>query len=314
MKSSLFLLIVAIGFASCLPVEDQTKEITESIVPVLVAPIIHSIDEFLHLFIAIQPPVPIGRADGVNVFQFLYENIAAPLFTGLATNTANYLQGSLQALLDKPFGIGKRHLQGDLVARMDFLSFFYDNILQGLFSDIMTNTLTTISGALNNLIQTNPLGIGKRADGVNVFQFLYDNVIADLFGGLATNTANYLQNSLQNLLNKPFGIGKRSISNSEIQSIFAAITSTLIPKLRDLMQETVVAVWDKDQGKFLQLIATALSEIKSTMNTVAQQLFPLIPSELFNQASEILAGLQSLLIFWSSGLAGSLGPVLLPPH
>ena len=312
MKTSLICLFVAIGLASARsPVVDQTDAIAESILPVLIGPMLHSIDEFLHLFIAIQPPVPIGRADGVNVFQFLYDNVVSTFLSDITSNTANYLQNSLNNLLNKPFGIGKRDVQGDLVARVDFLSFIYDNILQDLFSGIVTNTFSTLSGALSNLIQTNPLGVGKRAEGVNVFQFLYDNVIADLFGGLASNTANYLQNSLNNLLNKPFGIGKRSISAETILNLFAPLSTTLIEKLRNLVGQAL-NVWTTDRMKFIQLIQTALNEIKTTVTQVAQQMSPFVPADLLAQVSQILAGLQSMLVYWTSGLAGSLGPVLLP--
>ena len=277
------------------------EEVLQSIFPNLIAPLLHAIDKTINQFIQVYRPMLNGRAEGVNVFQFLYENIVADLFGGLASNTANYLQNSLNNLLNKPFGIGKRDLQGDLVARVNALSFLYDNILQDLFSGLVTNTFGTIGNALNNLIQTNPLGIGKRAEGVNIFQFLYENIVADLFGGLASNTANYLQNSLNNLLNKPFGIGKRSID------VFPTV-AILTEKIRVFFRQAVSVLHDRPQ--LTQLIQTLVADIKATVADLAEQLSQIIPSAVTNQVSQVLAGLQSMLIFWTSGLAGSLGPVL----
>ena len=277
------------------------EDVLQNIFPNLIAPLLNAIDTTLNQFIQVYKPLFNGRAEGVNIFQFLYENIVADLFGGLASNTANYLQNSLSALLNKPLGIGKRDVQGDLVARVDFLSFLYDNILQDLFSGLVTNTFGTIGSALNNLIQTNPLGVGKRADGVNIFQFLYENIVADLFGGLASNTANYLQNSLSALLNKPLGIGKRSV---DVFPIIAILTE----KIRVFVRQAVSLLNDRPQ--LSQLLQALVADIKATVAELAQQLSQLIPSTLTNQMSHILAGLQSMLIFWTSGLAGSLGPVL----
>ncbi|CAF0850465.1 unnamed protein product [Adineta ricciae] len=263
-------------------------------------------------------PLGIGKRDvegdlaaRVNILSFLYDNILQDLFSGIVTNTFTTATNALNNLIQtNPLGIGKRDVEGDLAARVDILSFLYDNILQDLFSGIVTNTFSTAANALNNLIQTNPLGLGKRAAlDVNIFQFLYDNVIADLFGGLASNTANYLQNSLNNLLNKPFAnVGKRSVNIQQAQELIAQSVSTLVQQFKTFAKQ-VIATFN-DRQKFAELVKENVAVIKTTVAALAQQLAEIIPAEITNEISEGLALLQSVLVFWTSGLAGSLGPVL----
>jgi hypothetical protein len=163
----------------------------------------------------------------------------------------------------------------------------------------------------DNLIQTNPLNIGKRAAGINIFQFLHENIFADLFGGLASGTANYLQNSLQNLLNKPLGIGKRSVSIEQAQTIIVQTISTLVQKFKTFATQAVAAAVN-DKQKLVELVKNTIADIKATVAQLAQQLSQLIPSAIANQVTQILALLQSSLVFWTSGLGSSLGPVIGP--
>jgi len=244
----------------------------------------------------------------------IYNDFLSGLFTGLVQTTFGSVSNFLNQLItENPLGLGKRDVEGDLESRVNALSFLYDNILQDLFSGLVTNTFTSIGNTLTNLIQTNPLGIGKRADGlnVNIFQFLYDNVVSDLFGGLASNTANYFQNALNNLLNKPFGgIGKRSVDIQQAQTIISQTVSTLIQKFKTFARQAVSS-WN-DRQKLNQLVQDNIADIKSTVTHLAQQLSQLIPSTITNEVTQILALLQSTLVYWTSGLGGSLGPVIGP--
>jgi hypothetical protein len=143
------------------------------------------------------------------------------------------------------------------------------------------------------------------------FQFLYDNVVADLFGGLASNTANYLQNSLNNLLNKPFGgLGKRSVDIQQAQTIIAQTISKLVQKFKTFAHQAVSS-WN-DPQKLNQLIQDNIADIKSAVAQLAHQLSSLIPSTISTEVTQVLALLQSVLVFWTSGLGGSLGPVIGP--
>ncbi|UJR37062.1 hypothetical protein I4U23_029767 [Adineta vaga] len=248
----------------------------------------------------------------ISALSFLYDNILAEFFSGIVTNTFTTATNALNNLIQtNPLNLGKREVEGDLAARISALSFLYDNILAEFFSGIVTNTFTTATNALNNLIQTNPLNLGKRAEPINIsiFQFLYDNVVADLFGGLASNTANYLQNTLNNLLNKPFAnIGKRSVEIQQAQTLIAQTVSTLIATFKTFAQQAVASL--NDRQKFSELVKENIAFIKTTVAALAQQLSQLIPSAIATEISEVLAMLQSVLVFWTSGLAGSLGPVL----
>jgi hypothetical protein len=266
-------------------------------------------------------PLNLGKRDvegdlaaRVNPLSFLYDNILQDLFSGLVTNTFSSVTNALNNLIiTNPLNIGKRDVEGDLAARVNPLSFLYDNILQDLFSGLVTNTFSSVTNALNNLITTNPLGIGKRADGlnVNIFQFLYDNVVADLFGGLASNTANYLQNSLNNLLNKPFGgLGKRSVDIQQAQAIIAQTISTLVQKFKTFAHQAVSSL--NNPQKLNQLIQDNIADIKAAVAQLAHQLTSLIPSTISTEVTQVLALLQSALVFWTSGLGGSLGPVIGP--
>jgi predicted transcriptional regulator len=252
----------------------------------------------------------------VNIFTFLYDNILQDLFSGIVTNTFTTATNAINNLIQtNPLGLGKRDVQGDLAARVDVLTFLYDNIFQQLFSGIVSNTFTTATNALNNLIQTNPLGIGKRAArlDVNIFQFLYDNIVAQLFGDLASNTASFLQNSLNDLLNKPFGtLGKRSVEIQQAQALVAQTVPILIQKFKTFAQQAV-ALWN-DRQKLNQLVKDNIAEIKAIVGSLTQQLSQLIPSAIITEVSEVLATLQSVLVLWTSGLGGSLGPVILPVH
>jgi len=244
----------------------------------------------------------------------IYNDFLSGLFSGLVQTTFGSVSSFLNQLItENPLQVGKRDAEDDLASRIDALGFVYDNILSNLFSGLVNNAFNTASGALLNLIQTNPLGIGKRADGlnVNVFQFLYDNVISGLFGGLASNTANYLQNSLNNLLQKPFGgIGKRSVDVQQAQTLISQAVSSLVQKFKTFARQAVAAMHDKQ--KLNVLVQNNIAEIKSTVAQLAKQLSQIIPSTITTEVTQVLALLQSTLVYWTSGLGGSLGPVIGP--
>ncbi|CAF5125339.1 unnamed protein product, partial [Rotaria magnacalcarata] len=131
----------------------------------------------------------------INALSFLYDNIFGPLFSGLVTNSANLVSNTLNNLIQtNPLGLGKREVQDEIQARINALDFLYDNIFGPLFSGLVTNTFGHLSSTLNNLIQTNPLGVGKREvqdeiqARINALDFLYDNIFGPLFSGLVTNT------------------------------------------------------------------------------------------------------------------------------
>jgi hypothetical protein len=258
-----------------------------------------------------ENPLNVGKREidqsRIDIFSFLYDNILQDFFSGIVSNTFTTAGNALQNLIQtNPLGIGKRNAEEDLVARINVLTFLYDNILQDFFSGIVTNTFTTAGNALQNLIQTNPLGIGKRAEGINIFQFLYENVVTDLFGGLASNTANYLQNALQTLLDKPFG--KRSVDIQQAHAIVAQTVSTLIQKFKTFAHQAVTLL--NDRQKLVELVKNSIADIKATVANLAQQLSQVIPSAITTEVTEVLAMLQSTLVFWTSGLGGSLGPVI----
>ena len=266
-------------------------------------------------------PLGIGKrsaedelAARISIFTFLYDNILQDFFSGLVTNTFTTATNTLNNLIQtNPLGVGKREVNGDLAARISALSFFYDNILQDLFSGLVSNTFGTISSTLNNLIQTNPLGIGKREisqSRVDALSFLYDNILQDFFSGLVSNTFGTISSTLTNLIQtNPLNWGKRSLNVAQqFQGILAPIAATLAQKLKSFAHQAL-SLWN-NRPQLAQLIKDTVAEIKATIATVAQQLSQVIPAEITNQLTQVLAGVQSMLIFWTSGLAGSLGPVL----
>jgi hypothetical protein len=268
-------------------------------------------------------PLGIGKREAeddlaarVAIWEFLQQNILNELLSGLATNTMNHLSGSLNNLLQGIPGIGKRDAEGDLASRVSGLSFIYDNILQDLFSGLVSNTFNHLSNTLTNLIQTNPLGIGKReaeddlAARVAIWEFLQQNILNELFSGLATNTMNHLSSSLNNLLQGIPGIGKRSVDIQQAQTIIAQTVSTLIEKFKTFAHQVSASL--SDRQKLTQLVQATIADIKSSVAHLAQQLSQLIPSAITNEVAQALALIQSTLVFWTSGLAGSLGPVIGP--
>jgi len=164
---------------------------------------------------------------------------------------------------------------------------------------------------LNNLIETNPLGVGKRADGISIWSFLYDNIAADLFSGLVTNAATTLQNTLLNLIQtNPLGVGKRSINLQQAETIIVQTISTLVEHFKTFAHQAV-SVWT-DKQQLAALVKATIADFKVTIGNLAKQLSVLIPSAIAGQVDQLLGSLQSMLIFWTSGLGGSLGPVIGP--
>lgn len=245
----------------------------------------------------------------------IYNDFLAGLFSGLVQTTFGSVSNFLNQLItENPLGVGKRDLEQP---RIEALTFIYENILQDLFEGLVTNAFGHLSSTLTNLIQTNPLGLGKRETQddlvarVDALSFLYDNILADLFSGLVGNTLNHLSNTLLNLIQtNPLGVGKRSIDLQQIQTLLAPLASNLVQKLQNLAQQGVAAL--ADPTKLAQLLLAVVIEIKSTFTTLSQQLSPIVPQTMLNEVSHVLAAAQSALIYWASGLAGSLGPVIGP--
>jgi len=253
----------------------------------------------------------------IEILDFIYDNILSDLFTGLVSNTFGSLTSLLNNLITtNPLGIGKRNIDDDLQARIDLsiFDFIYDNILSDLFSGIVTNTFGTLSNTLTGLITTNPLGIGKRAAGVNIWSFLYDNIAANLFTGLVSNAANLAQSTLLNLINSnPLGVGKRAADFQQIETIVKQSIATIIQHFSTFAQQAVKIWTDKQQ--LATLVKGAITDFKAIIATLAEELSTVIPSKIAEQVDHVLGSLQSMLIFWTSGLGGSLGPVIGPfPH
>jgi len=256
-----------------------------------------------------------------DALTFLYDNILQDFFSGLVSNTFGHLTNTLNGLIStNPLGLGKRDVEGDLAARVDFLSFLYDNILQDFFSGIVSNTFGHLTNTINGLITTNPLGLGKRdvegdlAARVDFLSFLYDNILQDFLSGIVTNTFGHLTNTLTGLITtNPLGLGKRSASIQQVQETIAQTITTLIQKFKAFAHQAVVAALINQQ-KLAELIKANIADIKAIVANLAKQLSTLIPSTIVDQVSHALAALQSVLIFWTSGLGGSLGPVIGPFH
>ena len=250
----------------------------------------------------------------IDIFSFLYDNILQDMFSGIVTNTFTTISDTLNNMIQtNPLGIGKRSTTNDLVARIDVFSFLYDNILQDMLSGIVTNTFTTISDTLNNIIQTNPLGIGKRSNelNVNILQFVHDKIIVELFSSLTSDTANYLLNSLNNLVNKLIAnLGQHSVNIQQVKTIVAETVSKLIHKFKTFAHQAA-ASWN-DKQKLKKIIRENIANIKDTIAQSAQQLSQLIPSTIATEVSDVLATLQSVLVLWTNGFGGSLGPVIGP--
>jgi len=277
-----------------------------------------SVSNFLNQLIT-ENPLGVGKRDveesRIEALTFIYENILQDLFSGLVSNTFGHLTNTLTNLIQtNPLGLGKRETQEDLAARVEALSFLYDNILSDLFSGLVSNTFNHLSSTLLNLIQTNPLGVGKRdveESRIEALTFIYENILQDLFSGLVSNTFGHLTNTLTNLIQtNPLGLGKRSIDLQQIQTLLAPFASNLVEKLKNLAQQAIGAL--TNPTKLAQVLLAVVIEIKSTFTTLTQQLSPIVPQSLINEVSNVLAAAQSTLIYWASGLAGSLGPVIGP--
>jgi len=281
-----------------------------------------SVSGFLNQLIT-ENPLGVGKRDAeedlaarASAFGFIYDNILANFFSGIVNNAFTASGNALLNLIEtNPLGIGKRDAEEDLAARASAFGFIYDNILANFFSGIVNNAFTAGGNALLNLIETNPLGIGKRAEGskLNIFQFLNDNVFGELVSSLASNTANYLQNSLNNLLSKPFAnlnIGKREVDIQQAQALVSQTVSTLVQKFKTFAKEAIAS--KNDRQKLNQLVKDNIADIKSTVTNLAQQLSKIVPQAITNEVAQVLAMLRSMLVFWTSGLGGSLGPVIGP--
>ena len=241
-----------------------------------------------------------------------YQDFLSGLFSNLVTTTFGSVSNFLNQLItENPLGIGKRDLED---ARAGGLTFFYENVLQDLFSGLVTNTFSTISNTLNDLINKNPLGIGKRdledarAGGLT---FFYENVLQDLFSGLVTNTFSTISNTLNDLINKnPLGIGKRNVDEQQIQNILQPVLSSLLQQFQSFIPKIIAAA--KNPIAVKQVVDIMKNQIQTSTQSLIQQLSQVLPSNLIKEATQIVNNLQGALTIWSSGLAGSLGPVIGP--
>jgi len=86
--------------------------------------------------------------------------------------------------------------------------------------------------------------------------------------------------------------------------------STLVQQFQTFVHQALSSLADKQ--KLATLIKTTIANIKVTIGQLAEKLAVLIPSEIAAQVDQVLGNLQSMLIFYTSGLAGSLGPVIGP--
>jgi len=244
----------------------------------------------------------------LNIFTFLYENILQDLFTGLVSNTFGQLTNTLTGL------IGKRDIEDDLQGRLDvnIFTFLYDNILQDLFTGLVSNTFGQLTNTLTGLIGKRDAE-GARID-LNIFTFLYDNILANLFTGLVTNAANLAQDTLINLITtNPLGIGKRSANFQQIETVIKQTFATLVEHFSTFAHQAVNIWTDKQQ--LAALVKGAITDFKAIIAVFAEQLSAVIPTTIAGQVDQLLGSLQSMLVFWTSGLGGSLGPVIGPfPH
>ncbi|CAF3959857.1 unnamed protein product [Rotaria sp. Silwood2] len=169
-----------------------------------------------------ENPLGVGKREIDQSRIDFYNDFLAGFLSNLVQTTLGSVSGLVNQIIgENPLGVGKRDAESDLAARISIADFLYDNILQQLFSGLVTNTFTTATNALTNLIQTNPLGVGKRdaesdlAARISIADFLYDNILQQLFSGLVTNTFTTATNALTNLIQtNPLGVGKRAIGNN----------------------------------------------------------------------------------------------------
>ncbi|CAF1546026.1 unnamed protein product, partial [Adineta steineri] len=126
--------------------------------------------------VALSSSVPVTNQQIEDQARFDFYN---DFFAGLASNLVSTVAGSLQGLLttlitENPLNVGKRDVETDLQARVNPFTFLYENVLQQFFTGIVTNAFGAATDGLLNLIETNPLGVGKRdvESRVNPFTFL----------------------------------------------------------------------------------------------------------------------------------------------
>ncbi|CAF3447185.1 unnamed protein product [Rotaria sp. Silwood1] len=169
-----------------------------------------------------ENPLGVGKREIDQSRIDFYNDFLAGFLSNIVQTTVGSVSGLLNQLItENPLGVGKRDVESDLAARFNIGTFLYDNILQQLFSGVTTNALNTLGSTLTNLIQTNPLGVGKRdvesdlAARFSIADFLYDNILQQLFSGVTTNALNTLGSTLTNLIQtNPLGVGKRAIVNN----------------------------------------------------------------------------------------------------
>ncbi|CAF1121946.1 unnamed protein product, partial [Didymodactylos carnosus] len=246
-----------------------------------------------------------------DVTDFIYENLLSNLFTGFVQTTMSSLSSFINNIIQtNPLGLGKRSTDEQL--RIDIGTFLYDNVLANLFSGLVNNAFGSIAGVLNNLITTNPLGVGKRA--ISIWDFLYDNIAAPLFTGLVSNTADLLQNTLVNLItSNPLGVGRRSLNSA--QQIVEQSIAKLVAQFKLFADEALSALANNDKQKVQALVKSMINYVKVNVAQLSQQLgnelMGAIPSDVVEKIDQVLEVLRTVFIMFSSSL-GSLGPVIGP--
>ncbi|CAF1334237.1 unnamed protein product, partial [Didymodactylos carnosus] len=270
----------------------------------------------LALLATLITSVPVNNAEieqqsRGDVTDFIYENLLSNLFTGFVQTTMSSLSSFINNIIQtNPLGLGKRSTDEQL--RIDIGTFLYDNVLANLFSGLVNNAFGSIAGVLNNLITTNPLGVGKRA--ISIWDFLYDNIAAPLFTGLVSNTADLLQNTLVNLItSNPLGVGRRSLNSA--QQIVEQSIAKLVAQFKLFADEALSALANNDKQKVQALVKSMINYVKVNVAQLSQQLgnelMGAIPSDVVEKIDQVLEVLRTVFIMFSSSL-GSLGPVIGP--
>jgi len=200
--------------------------------------------------------------------------------------------------------------------RGDIADFVYENLLSNLFTGFVQTTMSSLSSFINNIIEQNPLGLGKREldeARVNIFEFIYDNILSDLFSGLVGNTVGTLSGALNNLI---AGIGKRStdeqlrvdigqfLYDNILANLFSGLVNnafgTIAGTLNNLITtnplgvgKRAISVWDFLYDNIASQLFTGL--VSNTANLLQNTLVNLITSNPLGVGRRSLNGAQQIV-------------------
>jgi len=188
--------------------------------------------------------------------------------------------------------------------RSDIGTFLYENLLSNLFTGFVQTTMSSLSSFVNNIIQENPLGLGKREleearIDFNVGTFLYDNILSQLFSGLVTNTFSTIAGTLNHLITtNPLGVGKRS-ADEQSRIDFNVGTFLYDNILSQLFSGLVTNTFSTIAGTLNHLITTnplgvgkrAISVWDFLYDNIAAQLFGGLVSNAANLLQNTLVDL-----------------------